>query len=189
MSFRTAHLSIPKAGERENGDAVLVRSDDAGRLMLAVVDGLGHGPSAAEVSRKATARLATLAWDLTMLDVMLAVHQELVGTIGASATVCIIRGRMLEACAVGNVQLASCGFDIPLVPSAGVLGRRVARFHVCRGELRARSWLALFSDGISRRLSLEEARNLTPEAACKAFVARFRQRDDDATVLLCKVED
>jgi negative regulator of sigma-B (phosphoserine phosphatase) len=189
MSFRTAHVSIPKAGEKENGDAVLVRSDEPDRLMLAVVDGLGHGAAAAQASRKATARLAALSWDLTMLDVMVSLHQELSGTIAASATVCLIRGRMLEACAVGNVQLACSGSDVPLVPSAGVLGRRVSKFNIGRAELRSRSWLALFSDGISRRLSLAAARNLTPEAACKAFVARFRQRDDDATILVCSVED
>jgi hypothetical protein len=124
-----------------------------------------------------------------MLDVMLAVHHELGGTIGASATICIMRGRIIHACAVGNVQLASCGSTFPFLPSAGVLGRHVSKFHVCRGELRPRSWLALFSDGISRRLRLSDATSLTPEAACKAFVARFRQRDDDATVLVCNLED
>ena len=49
MSPNVAHLSQPKPGEKANGDAVLVRRDgDA--LMLAVVDGLGHGPIAAEAA-------------------------------------------------------------------------------------------------------------------------------------------
>jgi serine/threonine protein phosphatase PrpC len=189
LSFKVAHLSIPKSGERENGDAVLVRHEEHRDLMLAVVDGLGHGASAARASQAAVRRLEALPWDMPMLDVMVAVHQELFGTIGASATVCKVRGRELEACAVGNVRLSALGSDVPLVPSAGVLGRRVATFRVCRCELRSRSWLALFSDGISKRLSLIEAQSLTPEAACKAFIARFRRREDDATVLIANIED
>ena len=104
MSVRVAHLSIPKAGERQNGDSVLVRQDGEGDLMLAVVDGMGHGESAAQASRAAVRRLAELSWDLPLLDVMLAVHHELFGTIGAAAAVCKIRGRRLEVCAVGNVH-------------------------------------------------------------------------------------
>jgi hypothetical protein len=127
--------------------------------------------------------------DLPMLDMMRAVHHELGGTIGASATVCAITGRKLEACAVGNVRFASAGSSVPIVPSAGVLGRRVQKFRICRCELGPRTWLALFSDGISPSARLLEAEMLTPEAACKAFVSRFRKREDDATILFARMED
>lgn len=190
MSFRVAHISLPKPGERENGDAVLVRrEDEQQRLMLAVVDGLGHGPTAAQAAQAAIRRLEILAMDLPLLEMMRAVHHELSGTIGASATVCAISGHKLEACAVGNVRFASGRSSVPLLPSPGVLGRKVAKFRVCRCELGPRTWLALFSDGISPSARLAEAEMVTPEAACKAFIAQFRKREDDATILFARMDD
>ena len=156
--------------------------------MLAVVDGLGHGGAAAAASQAAIRRLETSPMDLPLLEIMRAVHHELDGTIGVSATVCAIHGARLEVCAVGNVRFTSTGSSVPLVPSAGVLGRRVAKFRVCSCDLRPRSWLALFSDGISPSARLSEAEMLTPEAACKAFIARFRKREDDATILVARME-
>jgi negative regulator of sigma-B (phosphoserine phosphatase) len=188
MNFEVAHLSLPKPGERENGDAVLVRRDADERLLLAVVDGLGHGASAAEASRAAVERLGAVAWDLPLLEVMQALDHGLSRTIGVAATVCLVRGGSLEVCAVGNVRFVSVGSLVPLVPSAGVLGRRVARYHVCRGQLRPGSRFGLFSDGISRRAQLEDAGALAPAHACKEFIARFRTREDDATILIARAD-
>jgi negative regulator of sigma-B (phosphoserine phosphatase) len=189
MTLQHAHLSVPKPGERANGDAVLVREDGPGRVMLAVVDGIGHGPTAAEAATTAVARLRTLSWEMTMLDIMQTLHKELRGTRGAAATVCVLNRRKLEACAVGNVQLSSFGCHLPLVLSAGVLGHQVGTFRVCRGEVPARTRLALFSDGISTRVRLEDTAKLTPAAACHAIFGRFRQTEDDATILVADVAE
>lgn len=184
MSLQHAHLSVPKPGERANGDAVLVREDGPGRVMLAVIDGLGHGPIAAEAANSAVARLQTLTWEMTMLDMMQTLHKDLRGTRGAAATVCVINGRKLEACAVGNVQLSSFGCNLPLILSAGVLGHQVGTFRVCRSEVPERTRLALFSDGISTRVRLEDTAKLTPAAACHAIFGRYRRAEDDATILV-----
>jgi negative regulator of sigma-B (phosphoserine phosphatase) len=175
---------LPKLGERVNGDAVLVRPDAQGRLLLAVVDGLGHGPVAGEASRAAVARLQTAALEQSVLELMQALHEELRGTRGAAATICIVRGRKVEACAVGNVQLSSAKANVPLVLSSGVLGQRVPKFRVCEGELKDGARLALFSDGISTRFRLEDLSHLSPNDACKLTIDRHRKNEDDATILI-----
>jgi negative regulator of sigma-B (phosphoserine phosphatase) len=152
--------------------------------MLAVIDGLGHGPEAAQASRAAVELLGSLPLGTPVLEAMQGLHAALRGTRGAAATVCMIDGLHLEVCAVGNVQLLCVNVDVPLVLSAGVLGHHVARFRVSGCELRLGARLALISDGISTRFRLEELRNLEPAAACEHILAKYRRKEDDATVLI-----
>lgn len=187
ISVQTAHLCSPKPGELENGDAVLVRRVHDRQTMLAVIDGLGHGPDAAEASRAAVNELSGLPEDTPVLEAMHAVHRALRGTRGAAATLCIIQGTRMETCAVGNVQLMSVNCDLPLVLSAGILGHQVAKFRVSACELRPGARIALLSDGISTRFRLEELRHLAPAQACDFIVGRYRRKEDDATVLVADV--
>ena len=184
MMLTTAHLSIPKPGERKNGDAVLLRSDGSGRAMLAVIDGLGHGPLAAEASDAAVRCLEAMSLEIRVLEALQTVHQSLRETRGAVGTLCIVNGNRVEACAVGNVTLLTNNLTVPLVMSSGVLGRQVPKFRVCEAELRPSSRLALLSDGLTTRVRLEELKHLGPTEACGFIMDRFRRGDDDATVLV-----
>lgn len=178
-----AHLTRPKVGERANGDAVLVR-EEGDVLMLAVIDGLGHGPEAERASLAAVEDLASLSLEQPLLSVMLSVHERLRPTRGVAATVCVMRDGQVEACAVGNVQLSCTNADIPLILSAGVLGKRVAKYHVCRGSLRTGARVALFSDGISTRVAIGDLARLAPAEACRHVFDRYRRDEDDATILI-----
>ena len=189
LRAHTAHLSSPKPGEVYNGDAVLVRQDDERQqMMIAVIDGLGHGKDAAQAARAAVERLTLMSLGTTVLDAMRAVHQELRGSRGAAATLVMIDGFRLESCAVGNVQLMCVNCDVPLVLSGGILGHQVAKFRVATCEIKAGSRLALLSDGISTRFRLEELRHLDPKAACELVMQRHRRREDDATVLVTDLD-
>jgi negative regulator of sigma-B (phosphoserine phosphatase) len=182
-----AHRSAPKIGECVNGDAVLVRHDGDRRL-FAVADGLGHGPIAAEASRAAIALLEATPLDTPMLECMRMLHEDLHRTRGAALTVCLIHGRHMEACAVGNVALLCTNTVVPLVMSAGILGHNVRTFRVCSCELRPGTRLALASDGISSRVRLDEFKSLKPASACEAIFGRFRRNEDDATILIADME-
>lgn len=183
----TAYISSPKPGERENGDAVLVRHGGPTQTMFAVFDGLGHGPDAARASRAATEVLSELSFDTPVAEAIRAVHQGLRGTRGAAGTLCIIDGTRLEICAVGNVALMCVSCTVPLVLSAGVLGHQVAKFRVTSCEIKRGARLALLSDGISPRFRLEELRHLNADQACHFIIERHRRREDDATVLVADV--
>jgi hypothetical protein len=70
-----------------------------------------------------------------------------------------------------------------------VLGHQVAKFRIGACQLTNRARLALLSDGISTRFRLEEYKNLEPLAACQEIMARYRRKEDDATVLVADVRD
>ena len=189
MIVTTSHICLPMPGEIQNGDAVVVRHSVTGTCIMAVIDGLGHGPEAAAASRAAVEVLNLLSFDANVLDTMQELHQALRGTRGAAATVCIIKDFQLEICAVGNVALMCTNCTIPLVLSAGVLGHQVSKFRVgtCRISNRAR--VALLSDGVSVRFRLEDYKHLEPADACREIMDRYRRKEDDATVLVADVRD
>lgn len=187
MNADVAHISLPKVGEHVNGDAVVVRGTVTDHL-FAVIDGLGHGPIAAEAANAARSVLQTADFGVSVLELMHAVHAKLRGTRGAAATICVVRGQKLEACAVGNVLLTSVNMSIPLVLSAGVLGARVPKFRVCQVDLQPHVRLALFSDGISTKFRLDESRRLHPRDACKLAIERHRKNQDDATILIADLD-
>ena len=188
LKAQVAHISLPKPGERENGDAVVVRHDEQGRAMLVVVDALGHGAGAAQVSELLVGRLSSLPLDTPVLEAMHAAHDALRGTRGAAATICMLAGTRFEACAVGNVHLLCANCEVPLVLSPGILGHQVSRFRVAQVELRTGSRVALLSDGVSLRFRLEELRHLAPAEACDFIIQRYRRQEDDATVLVADLK-
>lgn len=189
MIVTASQLALPMPGEIQNGDAALVRQGAGGDAMLAVIDGLGHGPDAAHASRAGIAALSILPFQVSMQEAMQELHQELRGTRGAAATVCIIRNFRLEICAVGNVAFMCTGCVVPLVLSPGVLGHQVSRFRVSASTLLGGARLALLSDGVSTRFRLEEYKQLQPEGACREIMTRHRRKEDDATVLVADIRN
>jgi negative regulator of sigma-B (phosphoserine phosphatase) len=187
LKIEAGHVSQPKVGEVANGDRPLCRIEEGGSL-IAVIDALGHGRDAADVATTAVDVLSSVPLATPLLDVMHLLHSKLAGSRGAAGTICVLRDGSIEACAVGNVELRSVESRLPLVFSAGVLGGRVRKFHVCRAPLGVRSRFVLFSDGISSRAPLEDYRRLAPQAASEAIFQRHRRVEDDATVLVCDVE-
>jgi phosphoserine phosphatase RsbX len=188
VNATVAHVSIPKSGEHANGDAVLVRRTEAGHLLLAVIDALGHGPIAAKAAQVAIACLQQADLDQPLSMLMRTLHERLRDTRGAAGTLCILRGKSLEGCAVGNVQFTCSNTSVPMVLSSGVLGHRMPKLRMCEAEMRAGSRLALFSDGISSKFRLDESRHLRPQLACQMAVERHRKKEDDCTILIADLE-
>ncbi len=83
------HLIVPRAGETESGDAVVVRHGE-GRSMVAVVDALGHGPAAAAVARSAIECLNETKLDESVVTMMERLHHHLRGSRGAAVMVCLL---------------------------------------------------------------------------------------------------
>jgi phosphoserine phosphatase RsbX len=188
MNLSVAHSSLPMVGEVANGDRALYRVDDQQRAIIAIVDGLGHGREAAVASHAAVECLQSASLQSPLIEIMEQVHQALSGTRGAAATVCIVRARDIEVCAVGNVEVRSADLRLPLVFSAGILGNRVNKFHICRATIAHRARFVMFSDGISSRTPVEDVRRLDPQAACEAIMKKYRRTEDDATVLVADAE-
>lgn len=176
-------LTLPKEGERENGDAVVVRRS-AQQVLVAVVDALGHGTHAASAARAASETMESMPFPEGPLAVVDALHERLRGTRGAAALVCIMTGGRLEGCAVGNVEMRCQRSRLPVVLSPGVIGSQLRRPRVFEGDLADGDRLVMFSDGVSSRFSLHDVRDLSPADACRSIFAGYRRAHDDATVLV-----
>jgi negative regulator of sigma-B (phosphoserine phosphatase) len=188
VNISAEHVSVPCAGHRENGDAVLVRTTEDGTL-VAVVDALGHGPTAAEIATRAVADLTTAALSAGMPALMTHLHEALRGTRGAAAMVCLLRNGRLEGCGVGNVDLRSIGSNVPVVQSPGILGVRVRRYNVFAADLASGTRLVIFSDGISSQAPVSQTRGMGAREACDFILRGYGRSHDDATVLVVDVKD
>jgi len=186
--MQVAHASIPKLGERDNGDRPFHRQDAEGRHVIAVIDGLGHGPEAQAASLVALRYLTEVALDKPFEELMFELDKAMHGTRGAAGAICISSGFELVACSVGNVELRSVRADIPLIPSAGILGRRVRKFRICRATLQSACRLVIFSDGLTNPTSIPEYQGVSPQLACDGILQRHRRTYDDATVLIADLE-
>jgi negative regulator of sigma-B (phosphoserine phosphatase) len=186
-------VSVPKSGESECGDAVVVRTE-GDRTLLAVIDVLGHGKQAADVARIAVEFLRTVplaggggAMSGGVMAVIEGLHERLRGTRGAAAMVCIISGGTLEGCGVGNVELRCQRGRVPIVLTPGVIGAQIKRARAFRGGLPEGDRIVIFTDGISSRFSLKDLSRLSPGEACREILERGRRIHDDATVLVADI--
>ena len=177
----------------ESGDAYLVRTLP-GVTMLCVVDGLGHGPAAGQVARRAIELLSASETEAPQAALQRC-HEGLRSTRGvvlAAAWIDGSRDRLTWA-AVGNVHAvlvrARSGagtWPQALVGRGGVLGRQLppARDHqeaISPGDL-----LVLATDGIRPDFADDLSASDAPELVAAAVLAEHYTGDDDALVLAAR---
>jgi len=188
VKMHVAHASLPKLGELANGDRPFHRQDADGRSLIAIIDGLGHGPEAQLAALAALRYLGDVSLQTPLEQLMPELHDSMRGTRGAAGTVCLYTDPHLFVCSVGNVELRSVRADIPLVSSAGILGVRVQKFPLCNAALTSACRLVLFSDGLTKPTGSGDVQTLPPQLACDNLLHRHRRTYDDATVLIADLE-
>jgi anti-sigma regulatory factor (Ser/Thr protein kinase) len=188
---RIGSWSRPRPGEEVNGDAYFVSEYD-GRLMLAVVDGLGHGRGANEAASAAVETLEQWRGE-PLEELVLGVHEALRATRGAVMGAAVLdRSRESYVYAgVGNVELRLLGSTDPgrPVPSNGTLGARLSNVRVWPHRLAEGAALVLASDGISASWDINSYPGLaakSPQMLAGVLLRDFARNSDDATVLVYK---
>ena len=187
MKLTADFLTVPREGEQDNGDAAVIRHEEAGSL-LAVIDALGHGSRAAHAAGVATRWLAEAPLDRGLRPLVEGMHERLRGTRGAAAMLLVLGGSRVEGCGVGNVEVRGQGARVPAVLTPGVLGAQLGKLRIFEAELRGRGRIVVFSDGISRQLVIDDLAGMLARDACRALMDRYRRPGDDATVLVTDFE-
>jgi negative regulator of sigma-B (phosphoserine phosphatase) len=182
------YLTLPREGEKQNGDAALVRRADEG-VLIVVLDALGHGEKAAEAAAIGLDYLAVAPLGRGLRPVIDGLHERLRGSRGAAAMLILLHNLRLEGCGVGNVGLRPYRAKVPVMLTPGVLGGSLTRLRLFHADLTAGDRLIIFSDGISARFEDELTRNAPALATCHAIMDRHRKPHDDATVLVTDIED
>jgi serine/threonine protein phosphatase PrpC len=183
--MRTAVSQRCARGERVCGDDFAVVHRDRA-WVLAVIDGLGHGPQAQEAARAAREvieRSPALPLEQMVADVGRALKASRGACLGL-AQVDLERWR-LRCVIVGNVEIVGMGREaLRPLPSPGIVGREIRKLRVFESALAPGDRLFLYSDGISRRVELARYRHLAAQQAADAVVEDFGESHDDATCLV-----
>lgn len=181
LALQVACTTRPMPGERACGDRA-ASWDDGEHLLVAVIDGLGHGPAAAAAAEAAERHIAAHREE-TLGDLLRGCDAALRSTRGAVMTlvrICRSTGAG-EYAAVGNVEARVVGAgDVPLIPTPGVVGMRLHAVRERRFTLTAGCTLVLFTDGVSSRFRLADLHGRPATAIARELLAAHAKDHDDA---------
>jgi hypothetical protein len=181
-----------KPRELESGDLHVVVPFAHG-VLVAVVDGLGHGAEAAVAARTAAATLQHHAAD-PLTTLVQRCHTDLRKTRGAVLSVASFdaESQLMTWLGVGNVEgvlfRADPGARPPresLLLRGGVVGYQLPTLRPAVLPIFPNDTLIFATDGISGAFSSDPPRR-TPQDAADGIVARFAKETDDALALVAR---
>jgi anti-sigma regulatory factor (Ser/Thr protein kinase) len=187
-SVRTGVVCVPIAGETACGDAWMVIPRD-GVVLVAVVDGLGHGEPAAIAADEA-ARVIRASRETSPLALVHAVHGPLRATRGAALAVAAIQPdrRTVAFAGIGNISAAIHTPDgtRSLASHNGTVGHAMRTVQEFTYEWPAQATLIMHSDGINTRWRLDAYPGLQhydPSLLAAVLFRDAARGRDDATVV------
>ena len=188
-----AVAEAPFPNEVESGDRYVVQPSGDG-ILIAAVDGAGHGVEAAAAAKIATATLEAHANE-SPIALQLRCHEELKGTRGAVMTIAFIalRDRTLTWSGVGNVEaLLFHGRgeqrsrpDRAMLRN-GILGYRLPSMRAEVLPLQAFDTLVLVTDGIRPGFDEGLVMGDDLQLIANGILSRHHNRGDDALVVVAR---
>jgi len=190
IEWGVAARSFP--GERESGDGHVVEAFPGGTL-VAVIDGLGHGPEAAAATRVACATLQGHPSE-PIGALVQRCHAQLRSTRGVVMTIASIDARtdVLTWLGVGNVEgcLLRAGTGAQrqreaVLHRGGVVGFSLPAMRPATVPLAPGDLLILATDGIATGF-MEGQHRGTSEQIASGILDRHGKTTDDALVLVAR---
>jgi negative regulator of sigma-B (phosphoserine phosphatase) len=185
--------SIPLKGQDISGDSYLIKPLPDG-ILIAVVDGLGHGYEAAEASKIAVLTLDTYACE-PVIQLVRRCHEALKGTRGVVMSIAKLNSsdKTLIWVGVGNIEALLLREDRKpkisrerLLLRGGTLGYQLPPLRESVIPFMPDDILIFVTDGI--RGSFEEAikPDDKPKVIADTIMANFNRGTDDALVLVVR---
>jgi negative regulator of sigma-B (phosphoserine phosphatase) len=180
-------------GCEESGDRYLVEPFPGG-VTVVVVDGLGHGPRAAEVAKAAIAALVGHGHEPVGLLIQRC-HKALLGTRGVVMSVASfnVLNETMTWAGVGNVAgvllranpVTGRGRE-SLLPRGGVVGYQLPSPRPVVIPIRRRDTLIFATDGIRSNFSSDLNLDDSPQQIADGILASHSRGTDDALVLAAR---
>lgn len=180
------------AGEGECGDLYLVQPTAEG-LLVAVVDGIGHGGEAAKVAQLTISILKRHAQE-SVNEMIKQCHAGLRSTRGAVAALALFNTRThtMTWTGVGNIEgklftkTASTG-PLTLLSASGTLGKGDGiDVHPSKLSIVAGDTLILASDGVRSDFYLNLDITQSPRELADRILERSAMRKDDAMIVVAR---
>jgi negative regulator of sigma-B (phosphoserine phosphatase) len=181
-------------GEQESGDQSLVAGARDGTILLAGVDGLGHGDEAMIAATRAITTLRRHA-DEGVLSLMRRCHDALVGTRGAVMTLAKIAPQegTLTWLGVGNVAGVLVRVDREADPAresvllrGGVVGYTLPPLSATVVPIVAGDLVIFATDGVRAQFAEGVLADEEPAAMARRLLRQFGTSTDDALVLVAR---
>lgn len=182
----------PKPGEQANGDGWHLHTTRE-QCQLLLCDGLGHGPDANAVTRRALAVFAAEPVRSAMGQVE-AIHQALQGTRGAAVAVATVGGASVDFVGIGNISGRVWLDDEArhLLSQHGIAGHQTRKLQAFPQRWGKGGLLLLHSDGLGTRWTLESypgLRHRHPSLIAGVLYRDFTRGNDDVTVVVVKEKE
>jgi serine phosphatase RsbU (regulator of sigma subunit) len=176
--------------ESESGDLHVVAPFQGGTL-VAMIDGLGHGPDAAAAARAAASVLEACP-SQSVLVLVQRCHDALRKTRGAVMSLASFRtaDSSLTWLGVGNVDgVLIHGNGRPgeaISVRSGVVGFQLPTLRASTVSVSPGDTLIMATDGIRHGFTDGLAIALSPQELAESILARFARRSDDAHVVVAR---
>jgi serine/threonine protein phosphatase PrpC len=186
--------ALPLDGQHESGDRYVVQSFPGG-VLVAVIDGLGHGDEAAEAASAAETILRTEPQE-HVISLVRQCHENLRRTRGVVISVVSFDTShgLMTWLGVGNVRgvlrRPASSLNPPsdeLLLRAGVIGGQIPPLQASVLPVSKGDNLILATDGIRGEFENELMPSEAPQRTADLILARHAKRDDDALVLVARV--
>lgn len=185
--------TMPLKGQYVSGDSYIVKPFSDG-ILMAVVDGLGHGYEAAAASEIAIAMLDAYAQE-SIVQLVKRCHEALRGTRGVVMSVASLnsRDKMMSWLGVGNIEGMLMRVDAKSVISrerlllrGGVSGYQLPTLKESVIPVRSGDMLIFVTDGIRSGFEIGLRPGDKPQQIAENIMAQFARGTDDALVLVVR---
>jgi len=181
----------PMAGETRSGDVAVFARTEAGGLVC-LIDGLGHGPEAADAAERCADVVRANA-EAPAADLLELCHETLLDSRGVVMTAAWLdlERSLLSWAGVGNVdaRLVRSGpqprEDVALV-FGGVVGYRMPKVRVATMPLGRGDLLVMITDGVESAISPALAGGGAAQTLADRIFAMHGKGTDDALVVVVR---
>ncbi len=184
---------MPLQGNRYSGDAYAIRQSQTG-ILIAVIDGLGHGEEAYRASQITTGTLMNSRSD-DLFQLSRECHEALARTRGVVMSLAfldVVQKKIIWM-GIGNVEGYLKRSDADAVPDhetlpmrGGVVGYQLPPLHSSALSVFRGDTLVLATDGISGSFDREVNCEDSPQQIADQILARCGKKNDDALVLVAR---
>ena len=194
MDLEIGKYQRPCFGEIVNGDSIVVKEFEQ-FLLLSVIDGLGHGKLAMEISDQVASYLLLNDLKPDSKSILESTHNHMKGSKGAVIGIGILDKSKMEFqySGLGNIICKVFGAqNASLISANGLLGVRSREISNSVVELNKTDMILICSDGISENIKLDVLPNYNTVPAsiyAKMIVQEFGNPYDDASCLVAKIKD